>query len=259
MYFPGKVQQCLFLLLLLFTKINVDGCFKVWQHPVRDQIKQGKRWLIWKELFSPLCEHVAVSLHLSCFNTMHLQTVYISNIRVFSVQFICFHQNCIACDFPATFFLLQGWFSVVRQHCWGKPCRLITLDSHKLNANGLRIHIKVPDGCERWQQTRAWFACHSVTFALFTFLINAERHIYQMTGRDGRWEGEKKSNSHPWGVEREKMGSMRIKKWFIMKAKMGRWRKKTSSYRGLTCHVNKRKWGHGRKKSTTVTTQDWLH
>lgn len=186
-------------------------------------------------------------------NSVHFQHPCIfSPVYLFSSEFYCLWFSCY-------FFLLQGWFSLVRQHCWGKPCRLITLDSHKLNANGVRIHIKVPDGCERWQQTRAWFACHSVTFALFTFLINAERHIYQMTGRDGRWEGEKKSNSHPWGVEREKMGRMRIKKWFIMEAKMGRRRKKTSSYRGLTCHVNKRKWGHGRKKSTSVTTQDWLH
>lgn len=186
-------------------------------------------------------------------NSVHLQQPSIfSPVYLFSSEFYCLWFSCY-------FFLLQGWFSLVRQHCWGKPCRLITLDSHKLNANGLWIHIKVPDGCERWQQTRAWFVCHSVTFALFTFLINSERHIYQMTGRDGRWEEEKKSNSHPWGVEREKMGSMRIKKWFIMKAKMGRWRKKTSSYRGLTCHVNKWKWGYGRKKSTTVTTQDWLH
>lgn len=119
-------------------------------------------------------------------NSVHFQHPCIfSPVYLFSSEFYCLWFSCY-------FFLLQGWFSVVRQHCWGKPCRLITLDSHKLNATGLQIHIKVPDGCERWQQTRAWFACHSVTFALFTFLINAERHIYQMTGRDGRWEGGKK-------------------------------------------------------------------
>lgn len=32
--------------------------------------------------------------------------------------------------------------------------------------------------------------------ALFTFLINTERRIYRMTGRDGA-RGEKKANSHP--------------------------------------------------------------
>lgn len=90
-------------------------------------------------------------------------------------------------------FLLLGWFSVVRQHYWGKQCRLITLDSHKLNPNGLWFHIKVPDGCEWWQETRAWFACHSVTFALFTFPINTDRHIYQTTGEDGNEKEKKKA------------------------------------------------------------------
>lgn len=102
--------------------------------------------------------------------------------------------------------LLQGWFSVVRQHYWGKPCKLITLGSHKLNANGLWFHNKVPGGCEWWQETRAWFTCHSVTFALFTFLISTDRHKYQMTGKGGK-QGEKKS--HPWLRKREKMRTVK--------------------------------------------------
>lgn len=164
-----------------------------------------------------------MNIHLSCFtHHAYANSVHFWHPCIFSPDHLFASEcHCYSCYS----FLLQGWFSAVRQHCWGKSCRLITLDSHKLNANGLWIHIKVPDGCEWWQKTNAWFAFHSVTFALFTFLINTERHIPD--DREG-WRTRRRKNQTAilWAIQWEK----------------------TSSYIGLTCHVNKCKWGHGRKK-----------
>lgn len=71
--------------------------------------------------------------------------------------------------------------------------------------------------------------------------------LYLLTQKDiyMRWHGgmedkkEKKIKQPSLKGEKGENGEDMDKKWLIMKAKMGRWREKTSSYTGLTCHVNK--------------------
>ena len=122
---------------------------------------------------------------------------------IIPVQIISSNQNAIA-HFLCCSFLSPGRLSVVSQHRRGKQGRLITFDGHKWNANGLWNHIKVPDGCEWCQKTRAWFACHSVTFGPFSVAILTGIDVY--TGWQGgleEWKEGEKEQSEPWGENGE--------------------------------------------------------
>lgn len=126
-------------------------------------------------------------------------------------------------SFFAALFFFRGWLSVVSQHRRGKQGRLITFDGHKWNANGLWNHIKVPDGCEWCQKTKAWFACHSVTFRPFSIPILTAIDAYMgWQGGLEEWKkGKKNTPSHE--EKREKMGSSG---WSLIdnENQMERWR-----------------------------------
>lgn len=112
-----------------------------------------------------------------------------------------FKKECF-CSFSLLLFsFTELTFS---QHRRGKQGRLITFDNHKWNVNGLWNHIKVPDGCEWCQKPSAWFACHSVTFGLFSVPILMEIDVY--TGWQGgleEWKEGRKEHSNPWGGKGE--------------------------------------------------------
>lgn len=188
-----------------------------------------------------VCKHI---LHISCAHLVVCALLVYSQLKLSAQIRMLSYISC------AALFCLQGWLKIVSQHRHGKQGRLITLDSHKWNANGLWNHIKASDGCEWCQKTRAWFACHSVTFRLFSVPILMEIDVYM------GWQErkEKKEHSKPWG-EREKMGGSG---WRLIDDE----NQNGEIAKGLTCHVNKWKWGSGKKKkkkSTTVPTQDRLH
>lgn len=150
-------------------------------------------------------------------NTLHLHF----RLCIFPLQIICSNLNAIA-QFLCCSFLFRGWLSVVSQHRRGKRGRLITFDSHKWNANGLWNHIKVPDGCEWCQTTRAWFACHRVTFRPFSVPILTGIDVY--TGWQGgseKWKEGEKEHSKPWGEKRRKREAA-DEDWLIMKTETER-------------------------------------
>lgn len=151
-----------------------------------------------------------------------MQTAYISDIVYFqSGSFVHITTAVLL------IFLLLFSFTFL-----GKACRLITFDSHKWNVNGPWIYIKIPDGFDWWQKTRAWVAsqCHLRPVLLF---LLTQKDIQT------RWQGWMKEEKTAILKGQKAKWEPVDKEWLIMKVKMGRQREKTSSHRGLTCHVNK--------------------
>lgn len=101
-------------------------------------------------------------------------------------------KSCVCTFCHAPSFLRR--LSEVSQHCQGKWGRLMTLDRHKWNANGLWNHIKALTGVsDAKNKSLIWLSQYHLQ-ALFLFILMS-RDIYvewqrgQEEGKDGGWRG----------------------------------------------------------------------